>query len=191
MLFRSKHFHDKVAHLPQTRPFKCPDCSHVNEFQGGLVKHFGVYHGVFNGILKDMGLLDVREDIKRSTIKFPRPKVERLVAPGPNDNIALELARTAAIWSGNAREEEEVLKEVNDQIEIMEGTIMDLQKEKTRFEEELENFDAMSVKILDGVVSKQPALEVFDAKITQLYAEKERILAIKATDDIGWLKVNS
>merc|ERR1719319_609381 len=59
-----------------------------------------------------MGLLDVREDIKRSLVKFPRPKVERLVAPGPNDNVALELARTAAIWSGNAREEEEVLKEV-------------------------------------------------------------------------------
>lgn len=49
----------------------------------------------------------------------------------------------------------------------------------------------MALKILDGVVSRAPALEVFDAKITQLYAEKERILAIKATDDIGWLKVNS
>jgi len=49
----------------------------------------------------------------------------------------------------------------------------------------------MAVKILKGVVTKQPALEVFDAKITQLYAEKERIMAIKATDDIGWLRVNS
>ena len=73
-----------------------------------------MYHGVFTGILKDMGLLDVREDLKRSMVKFPRPQVKRLVAPGPNNNVALELARTAAIWSGNAREEEEVLKEVAD-----------------------------------------------------------------------------
>ena len=109
-----KHFHNKVAHLPQSRPFKCPDCPHINEFQGGLVKHYGMYHGVFTGILKDMGLLDVREDLKRSMVKFPRPQVKRLVAPGPNNNVALELARTAAIWSGNAREEEEVLKEVAD-----------------------------------------------------------------------------
>ena len=28
-----KHFQDKVSHLPQTRPFKCPECNHVNEFQ--------------------------------------------------------------------------------------------------------------------------------------------------------------
>ena len=100
--------------MGKSRPFKCPDCPHINEFQGGLVKHYGMYHGVFTGILKDMGLLDVREDLKRSMVKFPRPQVKRLVAPGPNNNVALELARTAAIWSGNAREEEEVLKEVAD-----------------------------------------------------------------------------
>lgn len=28
-----KHFSEKVAHLPQTRPFKCPECNHINEFQ--------------------------------------------------------------------------------------------------------------------------------------------------------------
>ena len=28
-----KHFSDKVQHLPQTRPFKCPECNHINEFQ--------------------------------------------------------------------------------------------------------------------------------------------------------------
>ena len=28
-----KHFQDKVSHLPQTRPFKCPECPHINEFQ--------------------------------------------------------------------------------------------------------------------------------------------------------------
>merc|ERR1712106_699709 len=68
--------------------------------------------GVFNRILKDMGLLDAREDPSRTGVKFPRPKVDRVIAPGPNNNIALELARTAAIWSGNAREEDDVLKEV-------------------------------------------------------------------------------
>merc|ERR550532_2491836 len=107
-----KHFQDKISHLPQQRPFKCPDCSHVNEFQGGLVKHYGSYHGVFARSLKDMGLLDAREDLSRTGVKFPRPKIERVFTSGPGNNVALELARTAAIWSGGMKEEEEVLKEV-------------------------------------------------------------------------------
>lgn len=56
---------------------------------------------------------------------------------------------------------------------------------------EIENFDAMSVKILEGVVTKQPALEVFDAEITRLYEYKSRIANMKPSADIGWLKVNS
>ena len=107
-----KHFQDKVSHLPQSRPFKCPDCNHINEFQGGLVKHYGSYHGVFNRILKDMGLLDAREDLSRTGVKFPRPKIERVFTAGPGNNIALELARTAAIWGDAMKEEEEVLKEI-------------------------------------------------------------------------------
>ena len=109
-----KHFADKISHLPTSRPFKCPDCNHVNEFQGGLVKHYGSYHGVFNRILKDMGLLDAREDLSRTGVKFPRPKIERVVTGEgrQGNNVALELARTAAIWSGGMKEEEEVLKEV-------------------------------------------------------------------------------
>ena len=47
--------------------------------------------------------------------------------------------------------------------------------EEEQVEMEIENFDAMSVKILDGVVTKQPALEVFDAEITRLYEYKARI----------------
>lgn len=49
----------------------------------------------------------------------------------------------------------------------------------------------MSVKILEGVVTKQPALEVFDAEITRLYEYKARINSIKPSADIGWLRVNS
>lgn len=56
---------------------------------------------------------------------------------------------------------------------------------------EIENFDAMTVKILNGVITKQPALEVFDAEITRLYEYKSRIQSMKPSDDIGWLKVNS
>ena len=69
-------------------------------------------------------------------------------------------------------------------------------KEQTELEEEqveleVENFDAMSAKILNGVVSRHPALDVFDAEITRLYEYKARIAAMKPTSDIGWLKVNS
>ena len=49
----------------------------------------------------------------------------------------------------------------------------------------------MSVKILEGVVTKQPALDVFDAEITRLYEYKARINSIKPSADIGWLRVNS
>ena len=76
------------------------------------MKHFGNFHGIFNRILKDMGLLDARDDLSKSGIKFVRPRVERFLTSGPNSNVALELARTAAIWSGNSREEEDILKEV-------------------------------------------------------------------------------
>lgn len=63
--------------------------------------------------------------------------------------------------------------------------------EEEQIELEIENFDAMSVKILDGVITQQPALDVFDAEITRLYEYKARINSMKASDDIGWLKVNS
>jgi gas vesicle protein len=70
------------------------------------------------------------------------------------------------------------------------------QKEENNMEDEqveleIENFDAMSRKVLDGVITKQPSLEIFDAEITKLYDYKQRIQRIPATADIGWLKVNS
>ena len=86
------------------------------------MKHFGNYHGVFNRILKDMGLMDARDDLSKSGIKFVRPRVERFITSGPNSNVALELARTAAIWSGNSREEEDLLKEVV-QLKELERTV--------------------------------------------------------------------
>ena len=63
--------------------------------------------------------------------------------------------------------------------------------EEEQKEVEIENFDAMAKKVLDGVVTKQPALDVFDQKITELYEYKNRILGMKPNDDIGWLRVNS
>lgn len=65
----------------------------------------------------------------------------------------------------------------------------DLEEEQIEFE--IENFDAMSNKILEGVVCQQPSLEVFDAEITRLYDYKARIQSMKPSADIGWLRVNS
>ena len=68
------------------------------------MKHFANYHGKFDRILRDMGLLDPRDTLAKSGIKFTRPRIEKfLTVSGPNSNVALELARSAAIWSGNAR----------------------------------------------------------------------------------------
>jgi len=47
--------------------------------------------------------------------------------------------------------------------------------EDEQVEVEVENFDAMSKKVLDGVITKQPSLEIFDAEITKLYDYKQRI----------------
>lgn len=63
--------------------------------------------------------------------------------------------------------------------------------EEDQIEVEIENFDAMAVKILEGVVTRQPSLEVFDAEITRLYEYKQRIATMSPTDNIGWIKVNS
>lgn len=63
--------------------------------------------------------------------------------------------------------------------------------EDDQMELEIENFDAMAVKVLNGVNSKQPSLDVFDAEITKLYEYKSRIASMKPSADIGWLKVNA
>ena len=63
--------------------------------------------------------------------------------------------------------------------------------EEEQVEVEIENFDAMSNKILNEIVTRHPDLSKFDAKITTLYEYKARIAAMKPSADIGWLKVNS
>lgn len=63
--------------------------------------------------------------------------------------------------------------------------------EEEQIEEEIESFDAMSSKILDGVTTRQPSLEMFDEKISQLHEVKARIADMKPSSDIGWLRVNS
>ena len=47
------------------------------------MEHYANYHGVFTRILKDMGLLDAREDLSRTGVKFSRPKIERVFTAGP------------------------------------------------------------------------------------------------------------
>ena len=49
----------------------------------------------------------------------------------------------------------------------------------------------MADKILLGVQTKKPNLELFDEKITQLTKIKGQISEMKQTIDIGWLRVNS
>jgi hypothetical protein len=49
----------------------------------------------------------------------------------------------------------------------------------------------MASKILDGVTTRQPSLEAFDEKISQLHEVKARIQDMKPSSDIGWLRVNS
>jgi hypothetical protein len=58
-------------------------------------------------------------------------------------------------------------------------------------EEEDETFKWMAEKILDGVKTKQPSLDAFHEKITMLTGIKGEIADMKASIDIGWLRVNA
>jgi len=49
----------------------------------------------------------------------------------------------------------------------------------------------MAVKILDGVSTKRPSLEVFDETITSLNKTRDDINQLKQTVDIGWLRINA
>jgi hypothetical protein len=60
-----------------------------------------------------------------------------------------------------------------------------------RIEEELDAFSWMSTKILHGVVTRYPTLDVFDEKIAHLTVVKKQISEMKQSVDIGWLRVNS
>lgn len=58
-------------------------------------------------------------------------------------------------------------------------------------EEEDETFKWMADKILEGVQTKKPNLDLFDEKITHLTKVKHQISEMKTSVDIGWLRVNS
>lgn len=47
------------------------------------------------------------------------------------------------------------------------------------------------IKILNGVVTQHPDLEMFDEKITFLTEIKQKIAAIQALSDIAWIRVDS
>lgn len=49
----------------------------------------------------------------------------------------------------------------------------------------------MAQKILEGVQTKKPLLEMFDETISSLTRTKDDINALKQTVDIGWLRINA
>ena len=79
---------------------------------------------------------------------------------------------------------ENFVKELNDKRTGEEG-------EEAKIEDDIANFDHMTSKILVGVVTRFPTLELFDEKISHLTDVKEKIQTMKQSVDIGWLRVNS
>jgi dynein heavy chain len=58
-------------------------------------------------------------------------------------------------------------------------------------EEEDPTFKWMADRILDGVQTKKPDLDAFDAQITRLTRIQTEINEISPIQDIGWLKINA
>jgi dynein heavy chain, axonemal len=63
--------------------------------------------------------------------------------------------------------------------------------EEAKIEEEILFFDDMSNKVLNGVCTRYPTLEIFDEKISHLEDVKTSISHMKHSVDIGWLRVQS
>lgn len=63
--------------------------------------------------------------------------------------------------------------------------------EDQKLDDELDSFNWMCQKILKGVVTRFPSLEIFDEKIAYLTTVKRQIAEMKQSVDIGWLRVNS
>lgn len=63
--------------------------------------------------------------------------------------------------------------------------------EDQKIEEEQDSFNWMATKILKGVVTRYPSLDIFDEKISHLTSVKKQISEMKQQVDIGWLRVNS
>jgi hypothetical protein len=57
-------------------------------------------------------------------------------------------------------------------------------------QEEDETFKWMAEKILAGVQTKKPNLELFDEKISNLNRVEQQIKDMKISIDIGWIRVN-
>jgi len=49
----------------------------------------------------------------------------------------------------------------------------------------------MAAKILGGVQTKKPSLDVFDETITSLNRTRDDINQLKQSVDIGWLRINA
>lgn len=58
-------------------------------------------------------------------------------------------------------------------------------------EEVDDTFGWMAEKILTGVQTKKPSLEIFDETITSLNRTRDDINTLKTTVDIGWLRINA
>ena len=66
----------------------------------------------------------------------------------------------------------------------------ELQLEDEQIEVEIESYDAMAAKILEGVVTKHPSLDAFDEKITLLTEVKNKIDTYPPMADIGWIRAD-
>lgn len=58
-------------------------------------------------------------------------------------------------------------------------------------QEEDETFKWMADKILAGVQTKKPNLDLFDDKISHLNRIKQQIVEMRPSIDISWVRVNS
>ena len=55
----------------------------------------------------------------------------------------------------------------------------------------MDGFNWMGVKILVGLVTRFPSVDIFDENIQYLTSVKKQISEMKQSVDIGWLRVNS
>lgn len=55
----------------------------------------------------------------------------------------------------------------------------------------MEAFDWMAHKILKGVQTRRPSLDIFDEKILHLFKVRDQIAEMSHSVNIGWLRVNS
>jgi hypothetical protein len=76
-------------------------------------------------------------------------------------------------------------------VKKIEATRTGSDEDDQRISDEMHCFNWMVTKIMDGVTTRFPSLEIFDEKIQHLNAVKKTISEMKQSVDIGWLRVNS